>query len=93
MAANGVSQGTTLPRFDVSLPGHSAKLHAKHQTLADVLQPNYWQLLNPSLHVGDAAFIGSCKALKAPKERLKDLKQQMNEAGVAQVGLAKMIHS
>jgi hypothetical protein len=76
----------TVPRFDVSLPSNQPNLHSKQQTLASVLDPSYWQQLNPGLHVGDAAFISSSKAIKPPKSRLKDLCQQINEAGVAQVG-------
>lgn len=76
----------TVPRFDASLPPSLPALHSKQQTLANVLEPSYWQQLNPGLHVGDAAFISSCKAMKPPKSRLKDLCQQINEAGVAQVG-------
>jgi hypothetical protein len=77
----------TLPRFDVSAPPSDPVLHAKHQSLSDLLQPSYWQQLNPGLHVGDAAFIRGCKPLKPPKDRLQDLKEQINTAGVAQVGL------
>lgn len=84
--ANGTSHQTaTLPRFDVSIPPSQPSLHAKHQSLSDVLDPKYWQQLNPGLRVGNAGFISSCKPLKPPKDRLKDLCQQINTAGVAQV--------
>lgn len=85
MPSNG-SSSATLPRFDASLPPAHPDLHAKHQTLTKVLNPSYWTQLNPTLHVGDAAYISSCKPIKPPKDRLKDLRQQINHAGVAQVG-------
>lgn len=86
--SNSKAQETaTLPRFDVSAPPSDPALHAKHQSLSDLLQPTYWQQLNPGLHVGDAAFIRGCKPLKPAKDRLKDLSKQINTAGVVQVGL------
>lgn len=80
------SSSATLPRFDASLPPTQPDLHAKHQTLTKCLNPAYWTQLNPTLHVGDAAYVSNCKPIKAPKDRLKDLRQQINDAGVAQVG-------
>jgi len=85
MAASSSSDGKTLPQYDVSLPPKHPELLAKHQTLASVLKPEYWQQLNPGLHVGDEAFVSSCKPIKPPKGRLNDLFGQVNEAGVAQV--------
>lgn len=85
MAASSSSDGKTLPQYDVSLLPKHPELLAKHQTLASVLKPKYWQQLNPGLHVGDAAFVSSCKPIKPAKGRLNDLFGQINEAGVAQV--------
>jgi hypothetical protein len=86
MPSNGTSSAT-LPRFDDSLPPSHPDLHAKHQNLTEVSNPSYWTQLNPTLRVGDAAYINSCKPIKAPKDRLRDLRQQINVAGVAQVGV------
>jgi hypothetical protein len=43
------------------------------------------QALCPWLHCNDAAWLGRLQALQLQQQRLSDLKQQVDTAGVAQV--------
>uniref|UniRef100_A0A383VR10 Phytanoyl-CoA dioxygenase n=1 Tax=Tetradesmus obliquus TaxID=3088 RepID=A0A383VR10_TETOB len=76
--------------FNVDEPPERPELHASRQKLKDLLKPSYWQALCPWLHCGDADWLGRQPALQLPQQRLVDLKQQVDAAGVAQVSSSEL---
>lgn len=74
-------------KFNVEEAPELPELHASRQKLETVLSAQYWQQLCPGLHVADAAYLRTLAPLQLEKGRLKDLKRQINHAGVAQVSV------
>lgn len=72
-------------KYSVDEPPERPELHASRQKLKDVCDPDYWRQLCPQLHVADPGVLGQIGPIQLPEDRLQDLSQQVNQAGVAQV--------
>lgn len=79
--------------WDPSRPLKDDSLLASKQSLSDLLGPDYWRRLGAvagGMHCDDPEIKARVKPLKLPGSRLKDLKQQIKESGVAQVSAPEL---
>jgi hypothetical protein len=85
-----------VPTVCSSKQHRDAGIACANQQMATLLTADYWRRLAaeaaqwapggaPPLHCDDAATQGAAAAVKLPAARTKDLRHQMDTAGVAQV--------
>jgi poly(3-hydroxybutyrate) depolymerase len=83
---SGMDVMSALALPDPDAPPQQPQLAANLQQVQGVSSATYWQQLNGHLHVAEGAPTSGLTQAMLPQERLADLRQQIDHAGIAQAG-------